>query len=195
MSAAATEHPATECEILGLTLQLVAATYRTPTAALRDDLASGAFVEALAQVADAAGRRAPTLDAIDWTAIEVAHVTLFVTNPRRVPAPPYVGYAVDDELLGPTSEALAAFLRHHGVEVREGWGDLGDHVAAVAEAGALLAEAGRTDAARLLGGAYLLPWLERYAPAVVAADDSGFYGPLTEFFRSVMSEVAREDAA
>lgn len=192
---AAVERTETVDETLRLTLELVAATYRTPDAALGADLAGGAFAAALAEVAHATGIAAPALADVGWTAIEVAHVALFVTNPRRVPAPPYVGFAADDELLGPTAEALGAFLRHHGVEVRAGWGDLPDHVAAVAEAGALLTNAGRTDAARVLAAAYLLPWFERYAPAVVAADDSGFYGPLSEFFRSVMSEVAREDAA
>jgi len=195
MSQHAATRPAPPAGVVGLTLQLVAATYRSPDAALRDDLDSGALAEAVTTLAEATGAAAPALDAVDWTELQAAHVALFVTNAGGVPAPPYVGLALDGELLGPSVEALKAFLTHHGVEVAAGWHDLPDHVAAVAEAGALLADAGREDAARVLLERFLSPWFQRYAPEVVAADVSGFYGPLTEFLGSLVNEVACEAAA
>ena len=182
-------------ETVGLALQLIAATYRSPDAALREDLDSGAFEAAVAELAETTGTAAPALPEIDWPALRTAYVALFVTNAAGIPAPPYVGLALDGELLGPSSEALKRFLAHHGVETAADWHDLPDHVAAVAEAGALLAEAGRDDVASVLLARFLSPWFQRYAQDVVAADDSGFYGPLTEFLGSLLCEVSCEAAA
>jgi TorA maturation chaperone TorD len=180
---------------LDLTLQLVAAVYRTPSPALRDDLVAGTFAAAIESLVDATGVTAPTLADPAWPALEASHVALFVTSRGGIAAPPYVGYAADDEVLGPTAEALAELYRHHGIEVDPHWADLPDHVAAVAEAGLILLEAGREAAARDLLTRFLHPWFQRYAGAIAAADVSGFYGPLTEFLSSVMSEVASEAAA
>lgn len=191
----ATTRPLASADAVAQALQLVAATYRSPDAALRDDLTSGAFAAAVAELAEAAGVAAPALGEIDWTQVRTAYVAVFVTNAAGVPAPPYVGLALDGELLGPSAAALKAFLAHHGVETAAGWHDLPDHVAAVAEAGLLLADAGRDDAACVLLERFLSPWFQRYAPEVVAADDSGFYGPLTEFLGSLLCEVSCEAAA
>ncbi|MFU8889872.1 MAG: TorD/DmsD family molecular chaperone [Trueperaceae bacterium] len=191
----ATARPVASADAIAQVLQLVAATYRSPDAALRNDLDSGAFATAVAELAEAAGLTAPTLGEIDWPKVQTAYVALFVTNAAGVPAPPYVGLALDGELLGPSAAALKAFLAHHGVEAAAGWHDLPDHVAAVAEAGALLADAGRDDAACVVLERFLSPWFQRYAPQVVAADVNGFYGPLTEFFASLLSEVSCEAAA
>jgi TorA maturation chaperone TorD len=191
----ATARPVVSADVVAQALQLVAATYRSPDAALRDDLDSGAFATAVAELAAATGITAPALGEIDWPKVQTAYVALFVTNAAGVPAPPYAGLALDGELLGPSAEALRRFLAHHGVEPAAGWHDLPDHVAAVAEAGALLAEAGRDDVACVLLERFLSPWFQRYAPEVVAADDSGFYGPLTEFLGSFTSEVECEAAA
>lgn len=182
-------------EAVGLTLQLVAATYRSPEAPLRADIASGALQEALDALAAHAGVGAPSVGDPDWTLVQSSYVDLFVSSVRRIVAPPYVGFALDGELLGPSADALKAFLAHHGVEVATGWHDLPDHVAAVAEAGALLADAGRDDAACVLLTRFLSPWFERYAAEIVAVDVSGFYGPLTEFLGSLVNEVACEAAA
>ena len=182
-------------EAVGLTLQLVATTYRSPDARLQADIASGALQEALDALAAHAAVAAPLVGAPDWALVQSSYVDLFVSSVRRVVAPPYVGFALDGELLGPSVDALKAFLAHHGVEVAAGWHDLPDDVAAVAEAGALLQGAGRDDAARVLLARFLSPWFQRYAPEVVAADVSGFYGPLTEFLGSLVNEVAREDAS
>jgi putative dimethyl sulfoxide reductase chaperone len=191
----ATARPVESADVIAQALQLVAATYRSPDAALRNDLDSGAFATTVAELAEAAGVTAPTLGEVDWPKVQTAYVALFVTNAAGIPAPPYVGLALDGELLGPSSEALKRFLAHHGVETAAGWHDLPDHVAAVAEAGALLADAGRDDAACVLLERFLSPWFQRYASEIVAADDSGFYGPLTEFLGSLLSEVSCEAAA
>ena len=182
-------------EAVGLTLQLVAATYRSPEAPLQADIASGTLQEALDALAAHGGVDAPDVDDPNWALVQSNYVALFVTNAAGVPAPPYVGLALDGELLGPSATALKTFLSHHGVEVAAGWHDLPDHVAAVAEAGVLLADAGRDDAARVLLERFLSPWFQRYARDVVAADDSGFYGPLTEYLGSLLSEVSCEAAA
>ena len=191
----ATARPVASADVVAQALQLVAATYRSPDAALRDDLDSGAFATAVAELADVAGVMAPPLDGFAWPKVQTSYVALFVTNAAGVPAPPYVGLALDGELLGPSATALKAFLAHHGVETATGWHDLADHVAAVAEAGILLADAGRDDAACILLERFLSPWFQRYASEVVATDDSGFYGPLTEFLGSLLSEVSCEAAA
>jgi TorA maturation chaperone TorD len=180
---------------LDLALQLVAAAYRTPSPALRDDLAAGTFAAAVEALAEAAGVGAPALAEADWTTLQSSHLALFVTGRGGVAAPPYVGFAADDELLGPTAEDLAGLYRQHGIEIDPHWSDLPDHVAAVAEAGLLLLEADRDAAALDLLVRFLHPWFHRYTDAIAAADVSGFYGPLTEFLCSVMSEVASEATA
>jgi putative dimethyl sulfoxide reductase chaperone len=185
----------TDVDVVDLTLQLTATLYVAPAAPLRDDLAEGAIVEAVAALAAASGVPAPAFVEPDWTTLQSSHVALFVSGWGGVAAPPYVGYAVDGELLGPTAEALAHLYRRHGIEIDPHWSDLPDHVAAVAEAGLLLLEADRRDAAKALLVEFLSPWFQRYAAAVAAADVSGFYGPLTEFLSSVTSEVVRETAA
>jgi TorA maturation chaperone TorD len=180
---------------LDLTLQLVAAVYRTPSPALRDDLAAGTFAAAVETLAEGTGVPAPALAEADWATLESSHLALFVTGRGGVAAPPYVGFAADDELLGPTAEELAGLYRQHGIEIDPHWADLPDHVAAVAEAGLLLLEADRDAAAWNLLVRFLHPWFQRYGGAIAAADVSGFYGPLTEFLCSVMSEVSCEAAA
>lgn len=180
---------------LDLTLQIVATAFVSPGAPLREDLAGGSFAAAVAALSRASGVAAPQLAEPSWSTLQSSHVALFVSHLGGIAAPPYVGYAADGELLGPTAEALAGLYRGHGIEIDPHWTDLPDHVAAVAEAGLLLLEAERAEAARSVLVDFLFPWFQRYAAAVAAADVSGFYGPLTAFLSSVMSEVAREAAA
>lgn len=175
-----------------LALQLVAGTYLTPGEPLRSDLASGAFAVATRHLAAAAAVELPTLGRPDVTALQSSYVALFVTSGGGLPAPPYVGYAVDGELLGPTAKRLKGFYDVHGITPNAEWGDLPDHVSAVAEAGVLLVDAGRPEAARTLLARFLLPWFERFAPAVEARDESGFYGPMTRFLHAAIREVTRE---
>jgi TorA maturation chaperone TorD len=180
---------------LDLILQLVAAVYRAPSPALREDLTNGTFAAAVAALADTTGVDAPDLADPAEASLATSHVALFVTSRGGITAPPYVGFAADDEVLGPTAEALAELYRYHGIEIDPHWADLPDHVAAVAEAGLILLEADREAAARDLVARFLRPWFQRYVGAIAAADVSGFYGPLTEFLCSVMSEVSSETAA
>lgn len=172
-------------------LQLIAAAYRTPSDALRADLAGGAVQGAVEAVADALGLAAPDLGAVDFAAVQERHVALFVTSGDGIVAPPYAGYAVDGELLGATFQAMGRLFGEHGIEVRGDWDDLPDHVAAVAEGAALLLAADRVDAALEVVADYLAPWFGRYAQAVAAADPGGFYGTLTPFLGAAIEEVER----
>lgn len=179
---------------LGLALQLVAGSYAPPSEALRTDLDAGTLDEAAGLLAGLTGVEAPELDVADWTDVQAGHVDLFVASGRGVAAPPYVGYAVDGELLGPTARAVKGVYDAQGVMPDAGWRDMPDHVAAVAEAGALLFEAGRPDAARELATRFVAPWLDRYADAVADRDESGFYGPMSRFLHAAIREVTRETA-
>jgi hypothetical protein len=173
-------------------LRLIAATYRTPDAALYDDWASGR-IGALVRALGGPPVAPPSRDG--GGILAAAYVDLFVSSIRGVAIAPYVGWVRDGELLGESVAALQAFLSHHGVHYRDDWRDLPDHVAAIAESGALLAEAGRDGAANVLLTHYLAPWLQVAAAAVGARDESGFYGPITRVLCDLASEVAREDAA
>jgi TorA maturation chaperone TorD len=196
MSALATApRPSVDEATLDLLFQLVAATYRAPGDALRADLDTGAFADAAAVVANDLGLTPPTFGRLSFATLQERHVALFVSSGDGVVAPPYTAFAVDDELLGATFQQLGATFARYGIEVAEGWRDLPDHVAAVAEGGALLVGAGRLDGAREVLERYLAPWFERYAAAIAAADVGGFYGTLTPFLNAAIKEVSREAAA
>jgi TorA maturation chaperone TorD len=196
MSALATApRPSVDEATLDLLFQLVAATYRAPGDALRSDLDTGAFADAAAVVANDLGLTPPTFGRLSFATLQERHVALFVSSGDGVVAPPYTAFAVDDELLGDTFQELGATFARYGIEVAEGWRDLPDHVAAVAEGGALLVGAGRLDGAREVLERYLAPWFDRYAASVAAADVGGFYGTLTPFLNAAIKEVTRETAA
>jgi TorA maturation chaperone TorD len=176
-------------------LQLIAATYRTPGAALRADLESGAFADACGALADALGLTPPAFGALDFAALQERHVALFVTSGDGIVAPPYAGFAVDGELLGATFQAMGGTFARYGIEVRGDWADLPDHVSAVAEGAGLLLEAGALDGAVEVLERYLAPWFDRYTAAVAAADVGGVYGALTPFLDAAIKEVVREARA
>ncbi|MFO7545660.1 MAG: molecular chaperone TorD family protein [Trueperaceae bacterium] len=178
--------------LLGLVFQLIAGIYRSPSDALRADIDSGALRAALEAVADATGIEAPELPTPGWPALQSTHVDLFVSSPSGVAAPPYVGFAIDDEVMGPSAQLLGAAFADYGIELQDTWRDLPDHLAAVAEGGALLVRSGRSDAARALLAGFVAPWFERYTDAVAKRDTSAFYGPVTHFLRRTIEEVTRE---
>lgn len=178
--------------LLGLLFELVAGIYRAPGEPLREDLDSGALLAALETVADATGVEAPELPSPAWPALQSSHVELFVSSPSGVAAPPYVGFAIDDEVMGPSAQLLGAAFADYGIEVQDTWRDLPDHLAAVAEGGALLVRSGRSDAALALLEGFVAPWFERYTDAVAERDTSAFYGPITHFLRRTIEEVTRE---
>lgn len=175
-----------------LTCQLVAGPYRAPTAALRSDIADGSLMAAVNVLAQELGLDLPAISRPDDATLQASYVDLFVSSARGVAAPPYAGYALDGELLGPSVQELGRIYQAHGVTLSNDWHDLPDHIAAVAEAGALLSEAGHHDAARELLARFLAPWFERFAATVETTDVSGFYGPLTRFLDAVIREVCRE---
>jgi TorA maturation chaperone TorD len=185
--------PTRDVETLPLVLQLVAATYQAPRQALLRDLERGAVAEAMARVADGLDLDAPTLPDVDPTTLQTAHVELFVSSARGRTSPPYVGYALDGELLGPSAEAVGRFLASHGIGTDPAWRDLPDHVAAVAEAASILSVTGQHHAAERVAREWLLPWFDRYATEVATKDVSDFYGPLTTFLHAAIREVTRGD--
>ena len=186
---AAAEHDAATLDLL---CQLVAGTYRSPSEALEADLASGAFAAALAALADRLGLRPPTLAKPSRPALQSSYTDLFVSSGRGLTAPPYVGYALDGALMGPSAQLLGAGFADHGIELKGDWNDLPDHVTAVAEGGLHLLRADRVQPAFELMQGYLAPWFERYASAIETNDASGFYGPVSRFLHHAIREVTRE---
>jgi putative dimethyl sulfoxide reductase chaperone len=176
---------------LDLLVQLVAGVYASPGAGLWADLRSGAFAEATETLAEELGLGPPACpwERLDWVDLQAAHVQLFVSAVAGIAAPPYVGYALDGELLGPSSLALSGFLAERGIAPADAWRDLPDHVAAVAEAANLLIATDRSDDAVELVTKYLSPWLRRYGETIARSDVSGFYGPMTRFLEAAVQEV------
>jgi TorA maturation chaperone TorD len=185
--------PPRDVEALPLILQLVAATYQTPGPALLRDLDRGAIADAIARVADGLDLETPTLPDTDPTTLRSSHVDLFVSSAHAPTSPPYVGYALDGELLGPSAEAMGRFLASHGIGTDPAWRDLPDHLAAVAEAASILSVTGQHHAAERVAREWLLPWFDRYATEVASKDVSDFYGPLTTFLHAAIREVTRGD--
>lgn len=174
-----------------LLLQIVAGVYASPGEALSADLEAGTFDAAVQEVAEALGVDAPEVVRPQTSSLQSSYVDLFVSSASGLSTPPYVGYAVDGELLGPTAVELGRFLEGHGIGTDPGWTDLPDHVAAVAEAAGLLARDGHDEAARYVLAHFLFPWFDRYADQVASKDVSGFYGPLTRFLHASIREVRR----
>lgn len=179
-------------DALAAACQLVAAIYRSPGEGLRDDLVSGrlgSVTDALASYAGLDEPRGPHAPP-DFDALRATYVALFVSRPGGVPAPPYVGMVHDAELMGPSVQRLRSDLESLGLRIRPEWRELPDHLAAVAEAVELLLERERVGAAVALASTYISAWFGRFADAVAEADDSGFYGEMSRFLRSVLKEVA-----
>ena len=172
-----------------LLLQVVAGVYASPGDALMADLESGTFDTAVQDVADALGVHAPEAVQPPKRTLQSSYVDLFVSSASGLSSPPYVGFAVDGELLGPTAVELGRFLEGFGIGTDPSWTDLPDHVAAVAEAASLLARDGHDEAARYVLVHFLFPWFDRYADHVASKDASGFYGPLTRFLHASIREV------
>ena len=177
---------------LDLLFQLIAATYRSPGESLEEDLASGALTRALAGLATATGRSAPEVAAPDLRVLQAGYVDLFVSSGRGIAAAPYVGAAIDGELMGPSAQQLGAAFAAYGIELTDAWRDLPDHIAAVAEGGSLLVRSDCADSARELLAEFVAPWFERSTAAIVARDETGFYGPVSRFLDGAIKEVTRD---
>ncbi|TBH21422.1 TorD/DmsD family molecular chaperone [Thermus thermamylovorans] len=157
-------------ELLGW---VTASLFAPPGEALFRGFGAGTLEEALEELTG----HPVVLPRVPPEELQAAYTALFVANPRGVPAPPYAGYALDGELLGPSLHRLLAVYREGGLEVQESWRDLPDHLAALGEAIALLGPR-RPDLARRLLEEFLGPWLGRFGQAVKAHDPTGFYGTL-----------------
>ncbi len=183
--------PATELETLVLVYNLLAATFNSPREALFDDLRAGRIEVTADRLAHLLGSRAPVLKPTDLPRLEATYVDLFVSSLKGIAAPPYLGYAIDNELLGEAAEALGRTLESQGVGISPTWRDLPDHIAAVSEAGLFLLGIERVDASRELLARFMLPWFDRYAHVVADRDVSGYYGPLITFLHGSIREVTR----
>ncbi len=164
---------------------IAAATFRSPGRALERDLDSGSIQAALAELARARGMEPPELPRPPLPELQASYTHLFVANPEGLPAPPYAGYALDGRLAGEAQEALERFYGENGLQTQSNWRDFPDHLAAVGEAVALLADRDPAAAHGLAFG-YLQPWLERYAEVVAREDPTGFYGTICTFLKDVM---------
>ena len=178
-------------DTLALVYNLIAASYASPGQALREDVESGRFDAALAALAKRLELAPVTLGDAAFDTLRAQYVDLFVSSGTGLTSPPYLGYAVDGELLGPAAEAMGRFLLAHDVGINLEWTDMPDHLAAIGEAGLFLLGMDRTDAALELLERYVRPWFDRYATAVATKDVSGFYGPLTTFMHASIREVTR----
>ncbi len=180
-----------EAETLALVYNLIAAGYASPGDALRDDVDSGRFDAAVKNLAERLGVTPARSHEVAFDTLPAHYVDLFVSSATGLTSPPYLGYAVDGELLGPTAEAMGRFLLGHGVGITREWTDMPDHLAAIGEAGLFLLGMERTDAALELLERYVRPWFDRYATPVATKDVSGFYGPLTTCLHASIREVTR----
>lgn len=178
---------------LSLALQLVAALYAAPRDAFFADLEAGSIDDVANVLADHVGLAPLAPLPRDRTTVQAAHADLFVSSAHAPITPPYVGYAQDDDLLGPTAEAVGRYLASAGIGIDPAWRDLPDHLSAVAESASLLVLAGRHNDAAHVAGTWLLPWFDRYAAEVAAKDASGLYGPLTTLLHAAIQEVSRGD--
>ncbi|WP_347241284.1 molecular chaperone TorD family protein [Thermus sp.] len=169
-------------ELLGW---VTASLFAPPGEALWRELQGGTLEEALSEL-----KGSPVaLPRPSFAELQAAYTALFVTNPQGVPAPPYAGYARDGELLGPSYHRLLELYREGGLEVRESWRDLPDHLAALGEAMALLAPK-RPDLVERLAREFLHPWLQRFGEAVKAHDPTGFYAGAVNLLAEVIHEKA-----
>ena len=178
-------------EAKGLILQLIATVYHSPDQSFKQNLDSGRLHDALDTLCTLLDLNKPQLR-VNWSDLQTAYVSLFVSNATGVPAHPYAGYVLDGQLLGQHVEALIDHYQIEGLEFSKDWNDLPDHIAAIAEAALLLHETCRHTAVNHLIKKYLFPWFEHYKFALQTADMSGFYGPLTVFLSQALMEVTHD---
>lgn len=173
---------------------ITAAVFAPPRAALMQDLESGTLQEALNELCETYGVAGWVVPSLDLTHLQSSHTALFVSRPGGLPVVPYVAYAQDQELFGQTFYRYLQQLQLWGLEVSSDWRDLPDHVAAVGEAVALLAELNPSTATRLALD-YLKPWFDFNAATLVLQDTSGFYGQVALVLQAVLQEVEHEHKA
>lgn len=158
---------------------ILTATFSAGARELEEHLASGRLQRALDELSGLVGKSAPRLPRASLVSLQEARVQLFTSNPAGLPAPPYVGLAIDGEILGPAVERLQALLRSYGFQTDPSWTELPDHLAVI---GAVLAnDSCPADLARGLETEYLRPWFERYAAALAAADGTGVFSSIADF--------------
>ena len=179
-------------DILEAIYSLIAALYQAPREPLLEDLETKRLDTLVKQVAMAMKLEPPAFASASFETLQIQYVALFISNRASIPAPPYATYALDNEILGSSWEDLRIFFKRYGLAFNESWQDLPDHIAVLAEAGLLLMQKGFLDAAYELNARFLTPWFNRFAEPISKADKSHFYGPLSVFLGSCLSEVSYE---
>ncbi|WP_135255513.1 TorD/DmsD family molecular chaperone [Thermus caldilimi] len=165
-------------ELLGW---VTASLFAPPGEALFRELAAGTLEEALEELTG----HPVALPRVPQGELQSAYTALFVTHPEGLPAPPYASYALDGELFGPSYHRLLEIYREGGLEVRESWRDLPDHLTAVGEAIAFLSPK-RPDLAKRLVQEFLSPWLRRFGQAVKTHDPTRFYAALVDLLEEAI---------
>ncbi len=169
-------------------LQLISAVFNSPNQALQDDIESGRLKDLIVFLADGLRLEPPQYKIPNWSNLQSNYVQLFLTNPSGLIAPPYLAYAIDNKLLGPSFKRLKDFYSQNGLIIKESYTDFPDHISAVAQAALLLLENGNTQQIKELGKQFFLPWFERYKTEVLEAEPI-FYGPICQFCETVLRRV------
>ncbi len=165
-------------ELLGW---VTASLFSPPGEALFRELYAGTLEEALEELTG----HPVALPRVPPQELQTAYTALFITHPQGVPAPPYAGYALDGAFFGPSFHRLLEIYQEGGLEVQATWKDLPDHVAAIGEAIALVADR-KPHLARRMAQEFLKPWIERFGPQVKTHDPTGFYATLVDLLEEAI---------
>lgn len=174
--------------------QLIAALFNSPSQDFKDDIDSGRLEDLIVFIVDEYGLEPPQYKIPKWSSLQSNYVQLFLTNPSGLIAPPYLAYAIDNKLLGPSLKRLKNFYSQNGLIINDSYTDFPDHISAVAQATLLLLENKTTFSIEELIKQFFLIWFERYGIEVAAAEPV-FYGPLCQFCETVLRRVIDENAA
>lgn len=169
--------------------QVTASLYQSPREAFQDDLQSHRLGHVLRELAEMLDMPCPAFQALDLATLQTRYVALFLSHPAGIVAPPYATYALDGCLFGPSMRDLETFFLKHGFSLQDSWRDMPDHIALLAEAASLLLDNDQKEVALELIERFLVPWFNRYADAVAAAEPD-FYGPLSQFLARAFKEVS-----
>ena len=176
------------------TFELIAAVFSSPDQRFKDDIDSGRLQKIVSFLADGLGLEPVQYKIPDWYDLQSNYVRLFLTNPSGLPAPPYLAYAIDGLLLGPSFKELKSFYRHNGLVINDSYHDLPDHISVVAEAAVLLLDDGKLQEVKELIIRFFLPWFEKYITRITAID-SEFYGPICQFCKDITGRLVDEAKA
>jgi len=185
------EHSRQNAETYKALFLLIAALFRSPNDDFKDDVESGRLQSVVDYLSDLAGLEPSQINPPNWQDLQVTYVQLFLTNPSGIPAPPYLAYAIDNEIYGKSYKELKEFYTQNDLIVKDDYLDLPDHLAAVAEACLLLLSEEKLGAVTELSKKYFLPWFEKYSSEINEIDKV-FYGPLSVLCQELLRRLTNE---